>query len=284
MQWYVKLYRKILNQPLSSNCSLLGFFCYLLMKASHKARVFYLWDEKVALEKGQLIVSQRKLAQQFNVSTSTIHRRLKILTKERFIEMQWCAKYSLLTVLFEASQCSMETLTEHEKNKEETLIETYKNDNNEKKEENEHSSLISCLKKKASQLWIAYNQSDEAESCQKLLTDQAFLDLSIREQSSPEALASSIMEWSFKNKFWKWPCAWPKAILQNYVEVYNQCKVADHGDWCEINQYIGTLSKSLQARLFVIKKEREERFPYKKPFVNMAHVDTFVQAINDWKL
>lgn len=99
MEWWIKIHRKLLDNPIASNPALIWFFCYLLLKVSHKKNIFYLWNEKIIQEPWQWIISQKKLAKEFNVSIWTINRWLIVMQTETIIEIKWTNKYTVLTIL-----------------------------------------------------------------------------------------------------------------------------------------------------------------------------------------
>ena len=84
------------------------------------------------------------------------------------------------------------------------------------------NNLIEELKKLANSLGIAYDNKDERNFSRHILKAKAFVDLASNLAMTPTELAKNIMLASVKIWYWKWPCNWPKAIYQNYAEVYNQ--------------------------------------------------------------
>ena len=98
MDWWIKLHRKILDNPIANNWALIWFFCYLLLSVSHKDNEFYLWYEKIIQKPWEWIISQKKLSKQFWVSIWTIHRRLNILKVENIIEIKSTNKYTIVII------------------------------------------------------------------------------------------------------------------------------------------------------------------------------------------
>ena len=82
--------------------------------------------------------------------------------------------------------------------------------------------LITELKELANSLWIAYDKKDERNFWKHILTAKEFNEFASKLNQSPVDFAKNIMVASVKINYRKWPCNWPKAIYQNYAEVYNQ--------------------------------------------------------------
>lgn len=93
---YVKLYRKLKENPISSNLELLWFFSYLLLEANFKDWSFYVWLEKITIKPGEILTSQRKLAEKFWLSLSKINRMIKILENEWIVKHKKNTKFTLL--------------------------------------------------------------------------------------------------------------------------------------------------------------------------------------------
>ena len=78
------------------------------------------------------------------------------------------------------------------------------------------------LKELANSLWIAYDKKDERNLSKHILTAKEFGEFAWKLNQTPVELAKNIMLASVKIWYWKWACNWPKAIYQNYADVYNK--------------------------------------------------------------
>lgn len=87
-----------------------------------------------------------------------------------------------------------------------------------KKEINE---LIAGLEKCCTELRILYDKKDERMFAHHITTAKDFGLFAEKLRISRQELAEKIMIESKNLKFRRWYCSWPKAIYQNYVEVYN---------------------------------------------------------------
>ena len=87
---------------------------------------------------------------------------------------------------------------------------------------NSINDLIKELKELANSLWIAYDKKDERNFSKHILTAKEFGEFAWKLNQTPVELAKNIMLASVKIWYWKWACNWPKAIYQNYADVYNK--------------------------------------------------------------
>lgn len=123
-QWYIKLYRKLLENPISYNIELLWFLSYLLLEVNHTEQEIYKWNQKIKLNPWERIVSQRQLAERFWVSISKIHRFIKILEDENILEHEWNNNFTIVKLLNWDSYNWSETRKERQKKTNETPTET----------------------------------------------------------------------------------------------------------------------------------------------------------------
>lgn len=85
----------------------------------------------------------------------------------------------------------------------------------------EINELIEELKITCDEMGIAYDQNDERNFARHILTAKAFWIMSDKLWQTRKEFAKNILIASVKIWFWKWPCAWPKKIYQNFAEVFN---------------------------------------------------------------
>lgn len=240
---WIKVYRKLKDNPISSNLELLWFLTYLMLDVNHKDNSFYIWEKRIDLKAGQKLTSQRKLAEQFNISLSKVNRFLKILSKEKILKHEWNTKFTIVTLLNWDRYNGSETLIEHEKKARGKLEETNKNVNNNNNEKNniivskdtkelapidnrktEINTLIEELKQQADILWIAYDKKNERNFWKHIMTAKEFGDFCEKIWQDRIEFAKNIMIASERIKYWKGTCSWPMSIYQNYSEVYNLTK------------------------------------------------------------
>ena len=88
------------------------------------------------------------------------------------------------------------------------------------------NELITELKDLCKELWIAYWNKDERNFSKHILTAKEYWDFCSTIKQSRVEFAKNIMRASVMIWYWKWPCSWPKAIYQNYSDVYNLAREA----------------------------------------------------------
>lgn len=84
------------------------------------------------------------------------------------------------------------------------------------------NNLIQELKELADTLWIAYDKKDERNFSKHILTAKEYWEFASKLNMTPVEFAKNVMLASVKIGYWKWACNWPKAIYQNYADVYNK--------------------------------------------------------------
>ena len=78
---------------------LLHLFIHCLLKANHKANKFLFNDKEMIIERGQFITGRLQLAEDLNVNSSLVYRKLKILENLKIVNIKSNNKFSLVTVL-----------------------------------------------------------------------------------------------------------------------------------------------------------------------------------------
>lgn len=86
------------------------------------------------------------------------------------------------------------------------------------------NNLITELKELSNEMWIAYENKEERNFCKHILTAKAYWEFCLQINQTRTEFAKNVMRASIMINYWKWPCSWPKAIYQNYAEVYNLAK------------------------------------------------------------
>lgn len=83
-------------------------------------------------------------------------------------------------------------------------------------------NLIKELKDTADKLEIAYDKNKDRNFAKFILTAKEYWNFCEKIWQNRIDFAKNIMLASVKIWFWKWICAWPMMIYQNYSEVYNK--------------------------------------------------------------
>ena len=99
MQGYIKLHRKLLENPIVSNTKYFAVWVILLMLAQHKDIEFLHGNQLIKLKKGQLLTGRKQLAELSGVAEGTIETILNYLESQQQIQQQKTTKYRVLTIL-----------------------------------------------------------------------------------------------------------------------------------------------------------------------------------------
>jgi hypothetical protein len=99
MKGYIKLYRKLLCNPIFKNPYLLQLFVYCLLKANHSGgKAFYGADE-IEINPGQFVTGRFELSSALGENSSSTYKRLKRLESLHVLGLQSNNKNTLVTVL-----------------------------------------------------------------------------------------------------------------------------------------------------------------------------------------
>lgn len=106
MQGWIKLHRKLLENPIFNDPHLLKLWVYCLLKATHKERKQIVGKQMVELQPGQFVTGRFILAEEYNkgakpkdiVSDRTLWRWLKFLEECEFLSIKSTTKYSVVTI------------------------------------------------------------------------------------------------------------------------------------------------------------------------------------------
>lgn len=129
---YVRLWRKVEDNPIATRPAYLSVFLFILRNANHK-RTAIIWNnQKTVISKGQFITSADKISKGTGVPRGTVERILKYLENEVMIEEQTTKKFRLISVInYKDYQASEEVSEEQVRNKRgtsEEQVDTNKNE------------------------------------------------------------------------------------------------------------------------------------------------------------
>jgi len=158
MQGWIKLHRKLLENPIMKRPSYAWLWITLLLKANHKEKKFMWNKEIIMIKEGQLITGRKELSVCTGIAETTIEDILNFLEKSSQIRQQKTTKFRLITVInwkdYQESDNKPTT------NRQQT--DTNKNVNNEKKQK--ARVLISSLKdKKGNPIDVVVGSDYEAD-------------------------------------------------------------------------------------------------------------------------
>lgn len=94
MKGYIKLHRKILDNGVFSDAELLKVFVWCILKANTTPNIVY--GRKVDV--GQFITGRVSAAEELRLKPSTVYKRMQVLKKQGYIDIDSNTKNSLITV------------------------------------------------------------------------------------------------------------------------------------------------------------------------------------------
>ena len=96
---WIKIYRKLLDNPISSKPNYLALWVHLLLMASHEDTDFIWNGNVIKLKKGQFVTGRKQLSHRTGIKETTIERVLDLYEKCGKIGQQKTTKYRLITIL-----------------------------------------------------------------------------------------------------------------------------------------------------------------------------------------
>ena len=96
---YVKVFRKVLDNPNATNPYFLAVWSYLLLRATHKVYVMRISGEDRELKPGDLVCSCRQVAKFFDMDKDTTNRILVTMEKASMIRRKMYTRKTVITVL-----------------------------------------------------------------------------------------------------------------------------------------------------------------------------------------
>lgn len=130
---YIKLHRKILDNPIAQKASYAWLWVTLLLKANHKENKF-MWNGNIIIVKeGQLLTGRKELSEQTGIPGSTIEDILNFLEKQHQIRQQTTTKFRLITIINWKDYQNSDNNSDNKATTKRQQSDTNKNDKNEKK-------------------------------------------------------------------------------------------------------------------------------------------------------
>jgi len=95
VQGYIKLHRKILDNGVFADAELLKVFVWCILKANTTPNIIY--GRKIDI--GQFITGRVSAAEELCLKPSTVYKRMQVLKKQGYIQIDSNTKNSLVTVI-----------------------------------------------------------------------------------------------------------------------------------------------------------------------------------------
>lgn len=134
MQGWIKLHRKLLENPIMKKPELLQLFVFCLLKANHEDGKAFWGMNEMEVKRGQFITGRFELAYALNCKPETIYKRLQTLRKMNIVNTESNNKNTLVTIvnyeLYQAEEEKSNNKSNNEVTTNEQQSNTNKNDKN----------------------------------------------------------------------------------------------------------------------------------------------------------
>lgn len=131
-QGWIKLHRKLLENPIIKKPNYLALWLVLLLKANHKDNKM-LWNGGIlTIKEGSFITGRKVLAEETGIKESTIEDILTYLEKQQQIQQQKTNKYRLITIVNWENHQHTDKKSNNKATTKQQQADTNKNEKNEK--------------------------------------------------------------------------------------------------------------------------------------------------------
>lgn len=96
---YVKLWRKTLDGGMLGNQKLWAFWCWCLLKATHKQVKQIVGFQEIILEPGQFVFGRKKAAKELKMSEQSVRTIVLNLKNHEKLTIKTTSKYSVITIV-----------------------------------------------------------------------------------------------------------------------------------------------------------------------------------------
>ena len=235
MAGWIKLHRKILDNPIFLKPDLYQLFSYCLLRANHnETKIIWNGKEEI-LEKGCFITGRKKLSKETGQTESGIFRRLKVLQTLKIISVKSNNRFSVVKVLNYSVYQGEENESEQQVNNKRTTSEQLANtDNTLKNLKNEKKSISSLSSNKFSDDAIEISLASELYNLMlvnnpkvrkpNLQTWAGPIDLMIRVDNRSVSEIREVIRWCQKDSFWQANILSTKKLREKYDQLTMKMK------------------------------------------------------------
>lgn len=96
---WIKIHRKIVDNPIYKNSELFHLFVHCLVRANHKPTRLLFNKQEIILKTGQFVTGRYELAKEVRQSPKSVYNRLQILRNLGILDIKTNNKFSLITVI-----------------------------------------------------------------------------------------------------------------------------------------------------------------------------------------
>jgi len=213
MAGWIKLHRKILDNPIFLKPDLYQLFSYCILRANHSETKIIWNGEEETLEKGCFITGRKVIAKDTGQNERTTYDRLKLLEKLKMITLKSNNKFSVVKVLnyslYQGEECDIQQPANNKPTTNQQPANTDKNVKNVKNDKNISSSQKNKFSDDAIELSLAselFNlilQNNPSAKKPNLQTWAKSIDLMIRVDNRSVSDIQEVIRWCQKDSFWQ---------------------------------------------------------------------------------
>lgn len=197
-QGYIKLHRKILEDPIMLKPNYLAVWIYILLRANYEDAHIIWNNKKTLIKRGSFIGSISKMSKELGIPMTTVNRIIDYLISENQIEKRSNNKFTLFKVIKYNTYQAVETKTESKRKASGKLAETNKKNN-----KNKNNNIISKPKdlpdtNKLNEIIDTFYKETKNRNLFSNKTQRKALEDLIKDTSRKEVV--DMIEFAFKNK------------------------------------------------------------------------------------
>ncbi|MCY9153679.1 replication protein [Bacillus haynesii] len=249
MSGWIKLHRKIKENPIFANSDMFKLWALCLIKATHKEHDQLVGNQMVKLLPGEFVTGRHELASEFNegvkpsekVSSSTVWRYMKNFEKWQMLNIKSGNKFSVISITNWSEYQQNEQQVNSKWTASEQQVNTNKNVKNDKNEKNNNKRLVfdESHMKLAALLWKciqAHSPNLKKPNLDKWAnTFRLMMERDGREGKEIQGM----IVWSTNHHFWYQNILSPDKLRKQYDRLAVQKNEEERKEWRNGSQQHG---------------------------------------------
>mgnify|MGYP001564366345 FL=1 len=176
---WVKIHRKILENPIFQRSAYLHLWITLLLRANHKDTQMVWNGDIIVIKEGQLVTGRKALSEETGIAQTTIEEILKFLETRHQIRQQKTTKYRLITILKWDEYQKSDIESDNKATTKRQQSDTNKNDKNDKNKDTAQGAgnsgaVIFLFKEVNPSYAILFRRKPQHEASVRLLEREGF--------------------------------------------------------------------------------------------------------------
>ena len=170
---WIKLHRKLLDNPIFDKPELLQLFIYCLLKANHEPQKIIFNGQETEVSTGQFITGRTVIARDLGQKPITTYKRLKILKNIEILNIESNNRFSLVTVvnygMYQSEEIKRNSKSNNKGTTREQLGNTNKNVKNDKNEKKKiYAEFVTLLEEEYEKLLVQFGEQDTKDRITRL--------------------------------------------------------------------------------------------------------------------